>query len=170
MAGRIPACDEAALRPIPSSRLRLLSRAPTLLAVLVLALTAAGCVEWPMFRHDSKHTAQSSFNTGFVRGVLEWKFSFPKGCAISSSPAVDTNERIYIGAVCGTGANQTGGFCAINPDGTSAWCALNLHGYPMRSSAAVGSAVYVGGFDSGTAGLMAIDPGTGNVIWNALRR
>lgn len=134
--------------------------------LLTLVLMAAGCLNWPMFRHDPRHTGDNQFNTASVRGVLKWKLAFPKGCTIVSSPAVDGNDRIYVGAVCGTRPSQTGGFCAINPNGKSAWCSVNLQGWPLYSSPAIGSAVYVGGFDSGTAGLVALNRNNGNVLWN----
>jgi outer membrane protein assembly factor BamB len=133
--------------------------------LLALALIAAGCVNWPMFRHDPQHSGDSTLNTGTVKGVLKWKFSFPKGCNIVSSPAVDNNERVYIGAVCNSGGSPTGAFCAVNPDGTSAWCSINMQGYPLYSSAALGADVYIGGFNSGTLGLLAIDSSSGNPAW-----
>ena len=134
-------------------------------SLLGFALIAAGCVNWPMFRHDPGHSGDNQFSTSTVSGVLKWKMPFPKGCMVVSSPTVDGSEKIYIGAVCGTGQSQTGGFCAINPNGTSAWCNTHMQGWPQYSSAAIEAAVYIGGIDSGKAGLIAIDPNSGNLLW-----
>jgi outer membrane protein assembly factor BamB len=135
-----------------------------MLALAGLALAAAGCGFWPMFRYNATHTGQSPFSTASVTGKLKWKFSFPAGCSILSSPSIDANETIYVGAICGNG--KTGGFCAIKSNGTPAWCTINLQGYPMYSSAAIGGAVYVGGFDSSVPSLLAINPSNGVPVWN----
>jgi outer membrane protein assembly factor BamB len=145
-----------------------LNRALTPAALLGLALIAAGCVNWPMFRHDPRHTGLSQFSTSSVAGKLKWKFAFPASCRIQSSPAVDGSGRIYVGIICGTDPDfrkLTGGFCAINPNGTSAWCNINTQGSPVFSSPAMGTAIYVGAFDSGKPGLLAIVPGNGSLIW-----
>jgi outer membrane protein assembly factor BamB len=154
------------LTAIAIQALGLCNPPPRSAGLLLLAAIAAGCINWPMFRHDQAHSGVSQYNTAALRGVLKWKLAFPTGCTIVSSPVVDGNERVYVGAVCGTRPSQTGGFCAIDSNGKSAWCSVNLQGWPLYSSAAIGGAVYVGGFDSGTAGLVALNPGNGNVLWN----
>jgi hypothetical protein len=67
--------------------MRAVRRVAGLAGLLALALVATGCVNWPMFRHDSAHSADNQYNAFLVRGVLKWKLAFPKGCTIVSSPA-----------------------------------------------------------------------------------
>ncbi len=137
--------------------------------LLVLGWSVAGCINWPMFRHDSRHTGQVQFNTASIKGVLKWKVQFAAGCRIESSPAVDDGGNVYIGAICGTDPDLrklTGAFCRVNPNGKVAWCNINTQGYPVFSSAATAKAVYIGAFDSGVMGLLAIDRNNGGLIWN----
>ncbi len=147
---------------------RIFGSAARLPALLGLSLIAVGCVNWPMFRHDPGHSGRNQFSTAFVKGVLKWKFAFAAGCRVQSSPAVDDGGNIYVGVVCGTDPDfrkLTGGFCRFNPNGTSAWCNINTQGYPVFSSAAAGGAIYIGAFDSGKPGLLAIDRNNGNLNW-----
>jgi outer membrane protein assembly factor BamB len=160
-------CRDAAITPTSyRAAPGLYRRVFTLLTLAGLAVAAAGCGAWPMFRSDATHTGRSAFSTASLTGKLKWKFSFPAGCNIVSSPSVGPNDTIYIGAICTSGKSVTGAFCAINFNGKPAWCTINLQGYPMSSSAAIGGAIYVGGFDSGIPSLLAIDPSSGTPIWN----
>src|SRR5262249_7604071 len=93
-------------------------------ALLALALIATGCLDCPMFRFDSRHSATSQSSTASTRGILKWKYAFPAGCRIQSSPAVDGGGRIYVGVICGNDPDLrklTGGFCSFNPSGSLAW-------------------------------------------------
>ena len=70
---------------------------------------------WPMFGHDTKHTGRSPY--GPEEGntpVVKWKF-WMDGMMISS-PAIDENGTIYIGA-----EDFHDSFFAIYPNGTEKW-------------------------------------------------
>ena len=93
---------------------------------------------WPMFGHDVKHTGRSPYgpedgNTP----VVKWKF-WMDGMMISS-PAIDENGTIYIGA-----EDFQDSFFAIYPNGTEKWrFGIGNH---ILSSPAIGSdgIIYVG--------------------------
>jgi outer membrane protein assembly factor BamB len=90
---------------------------------------------WPMFHHDTKHTGRSPFGPAGNWPVEKWKFKMQG--AVLSSPAIDKNGTLYIGA--------DGDDClfAINPDGTERWRA-NIGN--ALSSPAIGSdgTIYIG--------------------------
>ena len=71
---------------------------------------------WPMFHHDSKHTDCSPYGVLGNAGVVKWKFNM-SGLTVSS-PAIDKNGTIYIGA---KPDHQSDTFFAINPDGSLKW-------------------------------------------------
>jgi outer membrane protein assembly factor BamB len=77
-------------------------------------------------------------------GVPRW--SFPVDAAVNSSPAIDANGTIYVGA-------NDGDLYAVKPDGTLDWkLPLNVPGQPagaIGSSPAIGAngTIYVGSSD-----------------------
>ena len=61
-------------------------------------LTGGGLMNssWPMFHHDTWHTGRSPYGpTGYLPSI-KWKFQM-EGQTISS-PAIDENNIVYIGA------------------------------------------------------------------------
>ena len=70
---------------------------------------------WPMFHHDTKHAGRSPYGPAGNWPLIKWKFQM-EGQA-DSSPAIDENGTIYIGA---QGFHDKF-FFAINPNGTEKW-------------------------------------------------
>jgi len=54
---------------------------------------------WPMFRGDLKHTGRSPYDTSHVDGTYKW--SFPTGDDVCSSPAIGSDGTIYVGSTDG---------------------------------------------------------------------
>jgi outer membrane protein assembly factor BamB len=69
---------------------------------------------WPMFHHDARHTGRSSYAPIDYQPAVKWKFRM-EGLTISS-PAVNNNDTIYIGA-----EDFQKSFFAINKNGTEGW-------------------------------------------------
>lgn len=69
---------------------------------------------WPMFHHDVRHTGRSPYGPVGNWPSIKWKF-WMEGRAVSS-PALDENETIYIGA-----REFQKSFFAIHPNGTEKW-------------------------------------------------
>jgi outer membrane protein assembly factor BamB len=69
---------------------------------------------WPMFHHDARHTGRSPYAPIDYQPAVKWKFHI-KGMTVSS-PAIDKNGTIYIGA-----EDFQKSFFAINPNGTEKW-------------------------------------------------
>jgi outer membrane protein assembly factor BamB len=69
---------------------------------------------WPMFHHDTRHTGRSPYGSVGKWPMVKWRF-WMEGRAVSS-PAIDENGTIYIGA-----RNFNKSFFAINPDGSEKW-------------------------------------------------
>jgi outer membrane protein assembly factor BamB len=69
---------------------------------------------WPMFRHDVRHTGRSSYGPVGNWPLIKWKF-WMEGRA-DSSPAIDENGTIYIGA-----ETFDKSFFAIYPNGIEKW-------------------------------------------------
>jgi len=96
------------------------------IVVSVAVLMTAGSLSsrggespWPMFRHDLRHTARSSY-TGPVAPVVKWTFEADDG--IVCSPSIGHNGTIYVGAGGYHLANADSTFYAINPDdGSLKW-------------------------------------------------
>ena len=97
---------------------------------------------WPMFGHDAKHTGRSPYGPNIGNTpVVRWKF-WMDGMTISS-PAIDENGTIYIGA-----EDFHDSFFAIYPNGTEKW---NFDvGAWVDSSPAIGAdgTIYFGSMDS----------------------
>jgi len=93
---------------------------------------------WPMFRQNLKHTGLSPYNTSTNHGKLKWKFT--TGGIVHSSPAIGTNDTIYIGS-------YDNKLYAINPDGTEKWNFTASSG--LASSPAIDSdgTIYLGSWD-----------------------
>jgi len=74
---------------------------------------------WPVFRHDLRHTGQSSVDTSANPGTLKWILGTadqPQPSAaigVSSSPAIGSDGTIYVGA--------DDSLLAVNADGTIKW-------------------------------------------------
>jgi outer membrane protein assembly factor BamB len=69
---------------------------------------------WPMFHHDTRHMGRSSYGPIGTWPSVKWKF-WMEGRAFSS-PALDKNGTIYIGA-----RDFHKSFFAINSNGTEKW-------------------------------------------------
>jgi outer membrane protein assembly factor BamB len=69
---------------------------------------------WPMFHHDVRHTGRSPYSPVGTWPSVKWQF-WMAGRAYSS-PALDKNGTIYIGA-----RDFVKSFFAINPNGTEKW-------------------------------------------------
>jgi outer membrane protein assembly factor BamB len=70
---------------------------------------------WPMFHHDARHTGRSPYGPVGNWPSIKWKFQM-EGQTISS-PAIDENGIVYIGA---EGFHDKF-FFAINPNGSEKW-------------------------------------------------
>jgi outer membrane protein assembly factor BamB len=97
---------------------------------------------WPMFHHDARHTGRSQYGASGNWYKVKWKF--PMGDLSISSPAIDENGTIYIGA-----EDFQKSFFAINLNGTEKWH-VGVEQFIM-SSPAIGSdnIIYVGSNDGG---------------------
>lgn len=73
---------------------------------------------WPMFRHDTQHTGQTSY-TGPETPTLSWKFKANKG--IVSSAAISKNHTIYFGTGWDLSDIDDGSLYALHDDGTLKW-------------------------------------------------
>jgi len=69
---------------------------------------------WPMFHHDPQHTGRSPYTPNGSLPILKWKF-WMEGMTLSS-PAINTNGDIYIGA-----SDFQASFFSINYNGTENW-------------------------------------------------
>jgi outer membrane protein assembly factor BamB len=69
---------------------------------------------WPMFHHDTRHTGRSLYGANGNWYKVKWKF--PMDGLTISSPAIDENGTIYIGA-----EDFQKSFFAINPNGSEKW-------------------------------------------------
>jgi outer membrane protein assembly factor BamB len=69
---------------------------------------------WPMFHHDVRHTGRSPYGASGNWYEVKWKF--PIDGISTSSPAIDINGTIYIGA-----DDFKRSFFAINPNGSEKW-------------------------------------------------
>ena len=98
---------------------------------------------WPMFHHDIRHKGRSEYGTDGNWYKIKWKSFLMDGMTISS-PAIDMNGIIYIGA-----NNFQKSFFAINPNGTEKWH-VGVEEF-IFSSPAISSdnTIYVGSNDGG---------------------
>ena len=88
----------------------------------LLCICCAGLVSsqlasspWPMFHHDVRHTGRSPYGPVGNWPSIKWKFQM-EGLTFSS-PAIDENGIVYIGA---EGFHDKF-FFAINPNGSEKW-------------------------------------------------
>jgi outer membrane protein assembly factor BamB len=94
---------------------------------------------WPMFKQNSKHTGQSSYDTSSNPGKLKWKFA--TNWFVDSSPAIGSDGTIYVGS-------YDFNLYAINKDGSLKWI-FNTGGNIEESSPAIASdgTIYIGSSD-----------------------
>ena len=107
---------------------------------------------WPMFRHDARHTGYSNA-TAPDTNVLLW--SYETGDIIYSSPAV-ANGKVFVGSY----DNKI--YCLDVDTGKLIWSYLT--GGDVRSSPAVANRkVFVGSYDGK---IYCLDEDTGELIWS----
>lgn len=106
---------------------------------------------WAMFSHDAQHTGRSEF-TGPQEATEKWRFN--AGAAVQSSPAVDGQGIIIVGA-------DNGILHAITPGGNKEW--VFKTGGAIKSSPAISKAgiIYV---TSNDQYLYALSP-LGEKLW-----
>jgi outer membrane protein assembly factor BamB len=109
---------------------------------------------WPMFHHDTRHTGRSLYGPTGNWPVVKWRF-WMDGRTVSS-PAIDENGIIYIGA-----EDFQDSFFALNPDGSEKWRFTT--GEWVDSSPAISSdgTIY---FGSNNGNLYALYP-NGTIKW-----
>jgi outer membrane protein assembly factor BamB len=109
---------------------------------------------WPMFHHDVRHTGRSPYGPVGNSPSIKWKFRM-EGLTVSS-PALDENGTIYIGA-----EDFHKSFFAINSDGTEKWGFDAGHWVDSSPAIAADGTVY---FGSNNHYLQAIWP-NGTLKW-----
>jgi outer membrane protein assembly factor BamB len=92
---------------------------------------------WPMFHHDVRHTGRSPYGPDGNWPIIKWKFRMD-GLTVSS-PAIDENGTIYIGA-----EDFHKSFFAINPDGSEKWRFDAGHWVDSSPAIAADGTVYFG--------------------------
>lgn len=117
----------------------------------LVVLDDSGNPIWAMFSHDAQHTGRSEY-TGPQKAQEKWRFK--AGAPVQSSPAIDGQGMIIVGA-------DNGILYAITPDGNKKWA--HKTGGPIKSSPAISQAgiIYV---TSNDQYLYALDP-SGNELW-----
>jgi len=108
---------------------------------------------WPMFGHDACHTSLSQLSTIDNSGQIKWMFG--TNGWVMSSPVIDNNGIIYIGA---------DDFYAVYPNGTLKW-EYNTDGV-IESTAAIdeNGVIYVGNAQTSYKQLYAFYP-NGTIKW-----
>jgi len=109
---------------------------------------------WPMFHHDVHHTGRSSYGPVGNWPVIKWKFLM-NGRAISS-PAIDKNGIVYIGA-----RDFDKSFFAINPNGSEKWRFDAGHWVCSSPALSVDGTIYFGSLNGN---LHALNP-NGSIKW-----
>jgi len=113
----------------------------------------AGAGDWPMFRHDSWHTGETSDVIKNPKDLeLEWKFK--TGDLVYSSPAVSGNY-VYVGS------NDNYIYCLDKNTGELKW-KFKTGSYVKSSPAVSGDYVYVGSIDSY---VYCLNKDTGELEW-----
>jgi len=109
---------------------------------------------WPMFHANPQHTGQSAY-AGPRTGTLSW--SYGTGGFVSSSPAIGSDGRVYIGPC----RNMIHAFNSI---GYLIWSYKTGAGVYFSSSPAIGSddEVYVGSEDNRIYGIAS----SGALLWS----
>ena len=98
---------------------------------------AAENIVWPVYKHDLRHTGQSSFN-GSQENTLRW--IFPTGDRIQASPIVGPDGTVYVGSHDST-------LYAINPDGTEKWRFAAEQRIDSTPAIASDGTIYFGSWD-----------------------
>jgi len=111
---------------------------------------------WPMFQHDNKHTGRSPYGVLSNDCVVKWGFNM-SGLTYSS-PSIDKNGTIYIGAL--PMINSINLF-ALNPDGSLKWSFDTDGGVFSSPAIASDGTIYVG---SNGGYLYAVYP-NGTLKW-----
>jgi outer membrane protein assembly factor BamB len=111
---------------------------------------AIGTNSWPMWRHDSAHSAVGQ--SGPTNLTLRWKFS--TAGAVVSSPSIK-DGRIYFGS------HDKNVYCLSAQTGTFVWKFQTIDRI-KSSPAVVNGRVYVGPDDGN---VYCLDANNGNLIW-----
>jgi outer membrane protein assembly factor BamB/PKD repeat protein len=128
----------------------------------ILAGLAIGSqdVPWPCFRHDAQNTGHADYIGADVSAI---KWHFDTNGRITSSPALGSGGRIYVGS-------RDGKLYCLGGDGALIW-AYDTHATIEYSSPAIApdGTIYITAFESGDQseaqqGLLAINP-DGTLKW-----
>lgn len=108
---------------------------------------------WPMFHHDAAHSGRSSYR-GSDSGVLLW--SYKTGSDISSSPSIDSLDRIYVGS-------NDKRIYALTVAGAFVW-SYSTNGLIHYSSPALATdgRLYIGSYDFNLYALTS----PGSMLWS----
>jgi outer membrane protein assembly factor BamB len=119
--------------------------------VVINGTLAAG---WPMFHFDARHSGRCPYS-GPQDTIITWTYA--TGTEMRSSPAIDKNGTIYIGA-------DDNNLYAVNPDGSRKWTFATSG--MVRSSPAIADngTIYAGSLDHS---LYAVNQ-TGTLKWSFL--
>ncbi|MCX6665601.1 MAG: PQQ-binding-like beta-propeller repeat protein [Euryarchaeota archaeon] len=141
----------------------------TLLSLLIIAYPAIGQEDWPMFRHDLRHTGYSVSNAPNTNNTF-WTYTFP-GALYSSIYCYPTvaNGKVYIGTHCtSTTPGGSGELYCLDANGNGnikIWS--YLADISFSSPAVADGKVYVGTSNGKLYCLNATGSGeTTNLIWS----
>lgn len=110
---------------------------------------------WPMFHHDVRHTGRSPYGPIDYQPAVKWKFNTDEGGSYSS-PAIDENETIYIGA-----DDFHRSFFSIYPNGIEKWQFDAGHWVDSSPALSTDGTIY---FGSNNHYLQALWP-NGTIKW-----
>jgi outer membrane protein assembly factor BamB len=145
---------------VPSRRGRARSAPAAAEAVVVPSRPGTAGAPWRQYRGDGQGTGHAWWSTDLPRGRVVW--SHPVGPMVDSSPVVDGNGVVYVGAGNSLDVDASAGrvLVAIGPDGSERWATgLEAEGtrYVVRATPAIrndGRLIVMGG-----TGQMTVEGG-----------
>ena len=90
---------------------------------------------WPMFKHDSKHTGLSKYDTSGNPGVEKWKFFSNR--SLTHAVVIDKDGTLYTGS----GWNE---LYAVYPNGILKWEQKLPSEYPLQLAIGEDETIYLG--------------------------